>query len=201
MQVISINPFKKHKIINICFLFNSKEIVIFTFNYFLMKQVKIFLFLLTFITLTSFTIHKFYISITQVNYVEKQQAIQITSRIFIDDLQVAINALSNTNIELASDREPKNITTIYENYLKNHLQFIVNNKEKKFTYIGSEYEKDLVIFYLEIENIDKINSLHVHNRLLTDAFSNQENIVKTKINKIYKSYILTKNKTKALVNF
>ena len=39
-----------------------------------------------FISLTSFTFHKFYMGVFQVNYAAEKKMIQITSRIFIDDL-------------------------------------------------------------------------------------------------------------------
>jgi hypothetical protein len=166
-----------------------------------MKIVKNFFFLILFFSLTSFNLHKFYISITQVNYVEKQHTIQITTRIFIDDLQKEINNISNTNIELASDREPKDISKIYNQYLNKHLQFIVNKKKTVYNYIGREYEKDLVIFYLEIENIDEINELEINNRVLYNSFNKQENIVKTNIYNKNKSFILTTRDQKALVKF
>lgn len=166
-----------------------------------MKIVKYFFFLILFFSITSFNLHKFYISITQVNYVEKQHTIQITTRIFVDDLQKEINNISNTNIELASDREPKDVSNIYQKYLNNHLQFIVNKKKAAYNYIGSEYEKDLVIFYLEIENIDNINELEINNRVLYNSFNKQENIVKTNIYNKNKSFILTARDTKALVKF
>ena len=31
--------------------------------------------------------HKYYISVTQVNYIQEKQSLQITSRIFIDDFE------------------------------------------------------------------------------------------------------------------
>ena len=32
-------------------------------------------------------VHKYYVSITQIDFVEEQESVQITSRIFIDDLE------------------------------------------------------------------------------------------------------------------
>ena len=166
-----------------------------------MKIVRYFFFLVLTFSLTSFNVHKFYLSITQVNYIEKQNSIQITSRIFVDDLQKEINTISNTNIELSSDREPKNVAEIYKKYLNNHLQFQINKNKISYNYIGSEYEKDLVIFYLEIENIENIKELEINNLLLNNSFKTQENIVKTNIYNSDKSFILTTRNTKALVNF
>ena len=37
--------------------------------------------------LTSLTVHKFYVSVTEVAYTESKNRIEITTRIFIDDLE------------------------------------------------------------------------------------------------------------------
>ena len=37
--------------------------------------------------LSSFAVHKFYVSVTQVDYVPSKKRIEITSRIFIDDFE------------------------------------------------------------------------------------------------------------------
>lgn len=143
--------------------------------------------------------HKFYMSLTQINYSVQQKALQITLRIFIDDLETEINALSPNKIELATDREPLNIGLIYKNYLKNHLRLHINNDSKIFEYLGNEYKNDQVIFYLEIAEIDSITSLEVENTILNSSFPEQENIIKTSLYDTDKSFILTKNSPKALV--
>lgn len=148
---------------------------------------------------TAMISHKFYMSLTQINYSVQQKALQITLRIFIDDLETEINALSPDKIELATDREPLDIALIYKNYLKNHLHFQINNDSKIFEYLGKEYKNDQVIFYLEIAEIDSITSLEVENTILNSSFPEQENIIKTSLYDTYKSFILTKNSPKALV--
>ena len=47
------------------------------------------LFFLT-ISLSSFEMHKFYVAIFQVQFVPEKKRIQITSRIFLDDLKAKI---------------------------------------------------------------------------------------------------------------
>ena len=58
------------------------------------------LFFLT-ISLSSFEMHKFYVSVTQINFAQDKKAIQITSRIFIDDLN---NTLEKKHKKKANKR-------------------------------------------------------------------------------------------------
>ncbi|NJM80000.1 MAG: hypothetical protein HC854_10950 [Flavobacterium sp.] len=50
------------------------------------KKIKIVSIILLFCVVASFTIHKFYVSVTQVDYIQNKNRVEITSRIFIDDL-------------------------------------------------------------------------------------------------------------------
>ena len=85
--------------------------------------------------------------------------------------------------------------------MKKKLFFKVNNTSKEFNYIGKEYDGDLVYFYLEIENIESLNSLEIVNKVLTTHFPEQENLIKTKVHKKHKSILLSAENDKALLKF
>jgi hypothetical protein len=68
-------------------------------------------------------------------------------------------------------------------------------------YLGKEYEENQVVFYLEMREVDSLQSLRIENTLLTHALREQENIVKAKAYGKNKSVVLTKNKSKSLIYF
>ena len=84
------------------------------------KSTSIFLFLL-FLGLSSFSFHKFYVSIYQVDFVAEKKRVEITARIFMDDLNLAFgtirikakgsdgghNGLKNIQLELNSTEYPR----------------------------------------------------------------------------------------------
>ena len=53
-----------------------------------------------FFSLSAFTFHKFYMGVFQVNYAAEKKMIQITSRIFVDDLNSGIETVSYTHLTL-----------------------------------------------------------------------------------------------------
>jgi hypothetical protein len=161
-----------------------------------------FLLLLTCVTLVSFSTHKFYLSLTQIDYVATQKSLQIVTRIFTDDLEFALNQRAQIDtLELNTERTPKNIDKLYADYLRKKLQFKVNNTVREFDYIGSEYSDGMVLFYLEIPKIDSLQQLEVRNQILISSISEQENIVKTKIYKRHKTTLFDSENTVALINF
>ena len=54
------------------------------------KTILITFFGLLFLSLTSFSVHKFYVALYQVNYAPEKKMLQITTRLFIDDLNNAL---------------------------------------------------------------------------------------------------------------
>ncbi len=166
-----------------------------------MKKYKI-LFLAIVFPLLSFTaLHKYYVSVTEVEYVKEQKAVQITSRIFIDDFEKMLRERYDKDITLAIDDEKSTVNFYTKKYLKEKLKIMINEQEVEFKFLGKEYEDDIMISYLEIENIDEISSIKVANQVLFDVFPDQQNIVRFKINSKNKSFLLTKESDKGMLKF
>lgn len=157
-----------------------------------MKLKKSFLLLLV-IPLLSFSAHKYYLSLTQIKFNEEAKSVQIIINVFMDDIETALNKDNNIDLQLTTKKELKNNDVYFEKYLHDNLQFKINNSGKEFNYIGKEYEGDLVYFYLEIENIAKITSIEVTNKILLKHFPEQENLIKSKVGKKNKSVLLSKD--------
>jgi hypothetical protein len=77
----------------------------------------------------------------------------------------------------------------------------INGSIKNYKYLGKKYENDVVYLFAEIENISAIKSIEIKNRILMDAFSEQQNIIKLNINNNKKSFILTAKNDNDLLKF
>ena len=165
-----------------------------------MKLKKAYL-LLFIIPLLSFSTHKYYLSLTQIEYKSESKSIQVIINVFMDDIETALNKENSIDLQLTTKDELKNNDVYFKHYLEKKLHFKVNTISKSFNNIGKEYDGDLVYFYLEIENIENVNTIEVTNKILTDYFPKQENLIKSKVNKKHKSVLLTKENDKALLKF
>ncbi|MDP5158367.1 MAG: peptidase E [Flaviramulus sp.] len=163
-----------------------------------MKLYKL-LFLFLIIPFFSFTsLHKYYISVSQINYIEEKASLQITTRIFIDDFENLLRTRYDETITLAGKDEPEIANTYIEKYLKDKLTIKINNESVSVNFIGKEYDGDIVRCYLEVENVKNIKKIEISNQVLFDLFDEQQNIIKTKIYSKQKSVILS-NQTNSMV--
>ncbi|EMQ94502.1 hypothetical protein D778_00785 [Xanthomarina gelatinilytica] len=147
------------------------------------------------------TFHKYYVSVTQIEYVKKQQSVQIISRIFLDDFEDVLQARYNEKLFLGPQMETVDANFYIERYLKTKMIMKINGEEKTLNFIGKEYENDIVVCYLEIEGVKNIDTFEIENTVLFDLYAEQQNIVRTKINSKNKSFILIKENDKGLLNF
>lgn len=168
-----------------------------------MKPLKT-IFFIVFLPLFAFiSAHKFYMSITQVTYSEKDESLQITMRIFIDDFERTLNERYGIQAKLATENEPKNNDYFIKKYLADHFHIKLNNQEQTLVYLGKEYEADVLKCYLEIVHVKKesLATILVESKLLWEVSEEQQNLVHVKVANQRKSLILTKENDKGMLNF
>lgn len=146
------------------------------------------------------TIHKYYISNTQIEYAKEKQSVQIITRLFTDDFEDVLQERYDETLVIDGDNS-EIVDTYIERYLSEKFRIKIDSISKTPIFIGKEIDLDIVKCYLEIEDVKSINSIEVTNQSLFGLFNEQQNIIKLDINSKKKSLILTKQKDKALLIF
>jgi hypothetical protein len=166
-----------------------------------MKLFKVASLLLLCCLFTSFTTHKFYVSTTNLEYVPEEKSVQIITKIFIDDVENAIKERYGVETSLDTKKETKADREFLKKYILQKLQVKVNGKEEDMSYLGVEYDIDIVKAYIEINGVRNLKSLEIENTVLMDMFEEQQNIIHIKTPKMRRSIILEKENPKGLLNF
>ncbi len=146
--------------------------------------------------------HKFYVSVTNINYSEKDRSLQITSRVFIDDFEKVLEERYGIEANLSTESESKLADEYIEKYLRAKFVMYIDAKVKEYQFLGKKYDNDIMICYLEIPelDLDKIKTIELQNELLTDLFDEQQNVVHFKIKGKKKSFVLIKENNKGMLN-
>lgn len=125
--------------------------------------------------------HPLYVSFTKVDYNVKTQTIQISSRIFFEDLNNAVNQESKTKFDITKSSDKKN-QALVTNYLKKHLKVTINGQTLLASYLGYEIQGDVAWYYQEIKHISKVQKVSVFNNMLYQLHADQINLVELNIN-------------------
>ena len=157
--------------------------------------------LLLVVTLTSAAAHKFYVAVFQLEYVPQKKVVQITSRIFTDDLEAALDKKYNKKLNIGTPKELAETTGLIKQYLNDNIHIKVNDKVKALKFLGREIEDDILVCYYTLAAESTVKSIEVNNTVLFEAYREQQNIIHTKINGDKKSLLLTNDDPSGIVEF
>jgi hypothetical protein len=155
------------------------------------------LFLLSF---TSISLHKFYVSVNQIDFVPKKKALEITSRIFIDDLDLALEKKFKKKIYLATSREVSDSKELLRKYFNEKFSIKVNGQEKQIYFLGKEVEENVLICYFTIKDVEKVSSLEIKDVVLMELFE-QQHIFHTTILGEKRSILLTNGNPSGVLKY
>ena len=150
-------------------------------------------------SLSSFSIHNFYVSIYQINYVPDKKMLQITSRIFIDDLNDILKLKYGQKTHIGETNETPEDLVLMKKYITDNFWIKINGQQKKINYLSKELEGNVVICYYNVKEISKIKTFEIQNTTLFDLNSDQQNIIQTTIYGKKQSLLLTVDNVKGLL--
>lgn len=163
------------------------------------KFVKITVIFLLFFSLTAMDVHKFYVSIYQINYVPQKKMIQITSRIFIDDMNNALEKKYHKKTFVGTDRETADDVVLMKKYLAEKFVLKLNGSSKPMNFLSKEVEANVIVCYFSIKEVSKINSLSIENSALLEVNEEQQNIIQANISGEKESLLLTSDNFKGVL--
>jgi hypothetical protein len=126
--------------------------------------------------ISGFTFHEFYVSLCKIDHNAETSALEITMRIFTDDLENGITG-SQDFYGLGTIDEPADSDSLIFSYILENFKVNLDGNCMKLNYIGKEVEVDVTWIYIEIEEVEFIGRIEVSNHMLTELFEGQVNVV------------------------
>ena len=150
------------------------------------------LYTLMILSITAFSMHKYYVSVTEI-YV-KPDKLEIIIRTFPDDIE---NVLKDT-YHINADLSKKQTRKLLQEYMHSHFLIDVDNQPINYQYTGITTEDEFLVILLQA-NIDKTpQKITVKNTILQDLYDEQKNIVHFFYKNDKASFILIKQEPVAV---
>lgn len=138
--------------------------------------------------------HKFYMSITDMEYKPETKSLQVIVKFFVDDLELALEKQNNTSIRLNDSSKVETHKALLKDYLSRHFVVEQDKGSINFTYVGQESDKDYTWVYFEYKNFNPDEESLLTNTLLIEQFPDQTNKVNYKNGQVASSFTLHKSK-------
>ena len=152
---------------------------------------------------TGLVLHPFHVSVSDIKYKQDKKAIQISTRIFLDDLELGLQAYTgNEKLDITASENWEFVKENLKPYLLERIKlWDEKNRAYEIKYIGAEIEDDVMWAYLEVEKVKKLKHVKVYNSVLHEVWGDQENLVHFRAYDNVKSARLYKGEDSSVFNW
>jgi hypothetical protein len=124
---------------------------------------------------TAFAAHKYYTSLAQVEYNAGEKSVEITLRIFADDLELALTRRAGSKVRLDRTKDADRLVLAYL-----RETFEIRNRDgetKALKWVGMELRSGVAWLYVEAEMPEGLAGARLRDHVLFDLFVEQVNTV------------------------
>ncbi len=145
------------------------------------------------------TAHPFYVSVVEIHHNNTDKALEISCRIFIDDMENVLKQNYKTPVDLSAAHAQND--KLINDYVVKHLALVADGKKLNLSYVGYEKDSESVFCYFEVPQVAGVKNLKLTNSLLHDLTPDQINIMHITVGGTRKSYKLDYPKSEANFSF
>ena len=119
--------------------------------------------------------HDFHSSLAEVHYNAASKSLEVSLRVFSDDLNAALTKARGRPILV---NEAATTDALIKQYVDKHFAFAnAKNIRKPTVWVGKEIAVDVTWLYFEIPLTENLNGMRFENSLLCELYEDQVNIV------------------------
>jgi hypothetical protein len=131
-----------------------------------------------FLSLIMTALHPLHVSVTEIKFDPKDKELEITIRIFLDDLEEAIRQERKLpTLDITNPGAGQTTDQLVSTYLSTRLTTKVDNKAVGIKYLGHEIDGDAIVVYAYSPGVKKIRSIGVYHSTITEVYEDQSNLV------------------------
>ncbi|GGH21043.1 DUF6702 family protein [Mucilaginibacter phyllosphaerae] len=121
--------------------------------------------------------HPFYVSVTEIKHNPKTQAVEVSCRMFYDDLEHALEKDNKTPLDIVKPADKAQLNRFISEYVKKHLSIKADGKVLNLNYVGYEIQEDGAWVYFEVKGVSTVKKIDIHDELLNAMHAEQINML------------------------
>jgi hypothetical protein len=145
--------------------------------------------------------HPFKASVCEINYNDGSGRLEITLKLFTDDLEECIRERTGIALRLDTEGENPSAEKLIDEYVQAGMQVRINGSQVALKFLGKEYEPGVTWCYLESAETVFPSDLSVYSSIMIELYPTQSNIVHIQAGKQKKSLLLGSGRLSGTVKF
>jgi uncharacterized protein YlxP (DUF503 family) len=157
--------------------------------------IKKILFAVLTLSLLSFVMHKYYVSITEADYNAESKTFELSIKFIGHDLEKVLANAGTPELFLGTPKEIEKADEYLMKYINQRFHMVVDGTNLDYKFVGKEINNDDFIYcFIESSKVDSPKKVTIKNTLLTEVFSEQANTVYLNVGDEKINYSLNKDK-------
>lgn len=137
--------------------------------------------------------HDIHISLCELKWNEEGGVFEVSLKIFIDDLELALEKQGVTGLRIGTPEESKIANTRIAEYLDRHFNISINGANLTSEFLGKETSEDFMAVWCYFQftaDLRRGGKCTISNDVLLDLYDDQRNIMEIRMNKIHKAFTI-----------
>jgi len=157
-----------------------------------MIKLALLIFPLLFLQPQKVELHPIHLSLCEIHLNPTTQKLEISLKIFLDDLEEALMLQGSPSLYLATPKEIAGADQKIFEYIKSHFTILEQSNRIPYHWVGKELSEDLsaVWCYFESEKVNQVKAVNFKNCILMELFGDQKNILHAYLGKHEKRHEL-----------
>jgi hypothetical protein len=136
-------------------------------------------------------VHPFYLGVTEIRIDSRTKIVQISCRMFTDDLEDAIKKLYDYTPDIIKSVRDQSEKEYLQQYIRERLTIRIGGHFIQPTWVGYEIEDESTWCHLEFTSLNVQGKVEISNNILYDFIPSQQNIIHCYYNDERKSHKLS----------
>lgn len=145
--------------------------------------------------------HPFHVSLTEIRMNTGKGNVEVSCRMFTDDLQQAVRKLYISKADLRKTPDDETVNRYVFEYIRSNLSITIGDARISLQWVGYENEEEYTWCYLESTGVMITNAVLVLNTLLFDVNTEQVNMIHCYKDEVRKSTKLDQPENEAVFEF
>ncbi|GIV37125.1 MAG: hypothetical protein KatS3mg032_1504 [Cyclobacteriaceae bacterium] len=141
--------------------------------------------------------HPIHVSVTDMVYDEQERELEITMRLFTDDLELSVrNVLNEPELDLLNPGRGRTTAGLVKDYIMKRFSLTLDGRPLSLRFLGMEQEAEVVVCYIQARDIKRWRAIEVVNTVIMETYDDQSNLVHLTVQGTVRSHRLTPKQQK-----
>src|SRR5882757_9086428 len=127
-------------------------------------------------------VHPIYMSVAEIEHNAKEKTLEISCRIFTNDLETTLKQTNKVFIDLINPKDKAAMDKLVNDYIQKHLSIQVDGKSVALQFLGYEQQEDAINSFFQVNNISAVKKITITDNILYEYKAEQISLLHVTVN-------------------